>query len=1067
MIKNSFETRLCVPPPEYYMNRRFPLFLLLSALIVGGCSDQPTEASIEDIPRELLAPTLSIVDALNGGNPGFFWNDPIGDGGSTGAPADPTLFPRVEICERETIGDSCRSGPLLATFYRDQGANRDRIDVDGSGEYSVRWRLNRFSPDRGGIYRIRVLIGTEELGHADIIAIRHPLLRAFIRRITDELIPISDRGQFEIGFRIEEGALEGQLCDFDGDGDIQDCDAGVERPGDGQSTRVQVTGMVGGQPVVAAVITAPDGVFTDINGTPIPDVILTAELELTPPSDDVFPDALELPFFVEVNTFPNDVYIDPNGPGVNVVICQDSPALLAKNVTEPLHPQLILYKVSDGGVTRRLQSTFGAPECDGYTPPPGAPGIASLLQRGARSLLSALGPQPVRARRLHGGLNTVIRRDVSIEAPFSTFGAALGPNAAQSTAVVPPTVTEGQTVVMMVQTRTALGDNFLFGGDVVDVQVTSGANAGATVMVVDNLDGTYSASYLAALPGVDQVDIILDRMDYIVPGPIGGSPFSVTVTPLVAPGVADPSSSVATVPGGAPNFVHNVWVQLFDGLQAPLSTGGDVVQATVSGANSAAGNVVDNGDGTYLVSYTPSSAGIDQIDITVNGLPIAGSPFASTVYAPVTWSSNVGGNDHVYQYRPILRLQPFNQWTVAEAEANAATMGPLVGHLLVVDDQAEQTFLAGAVLNALGGATGWIGFDDADADGTYTWATGQVLATGVTGPTVPGTCVAAFCDFSPNEPNRNGGVEFYGEITSGGGGWNDLPNSAGTRVGASIIEFEPATGSLTVTVTDGGAPLQGVTVSLAATNFAAITNGNGVATFTGIPATSYTVNASLVGYTFGSAGATVPTFGTTTAALTGAPAAGVISSTQPTSGTMAHGQLITVFGSGFPVGATVQFTQGATTAPATYTWLSAPTAFVVRSPSAGFVPGPVDITVTSNQGTSAPVTYTFTTVPSAPVILEPASGADVPLGTEVLVGGHGIDTSSARYDIELIQTGDTISIKGSISTGGNSGLPANRSMMPAAGGAFVPGAATIRMRVGDGFLVPYGPWSSVTVNIVP
>ena len=114
-------------------------------------------------------------------------------------------------------------------------------------------------------------------------------------------------------------------------------------------------------------MTINDGVFTDANGDPIPDVTVSAAVKVGPPSTDVLTnDNQELPYFVEVKTYPSDVYIDPNGPGVDVVICQDTQVLDNRGIPEPLHPQLVLYKVHEG-VTKRLVSTYGAPECDGYT----------------------------------------------------------------------------------------------------------------------------------------------------------------------------------------------------------------------------------------------------------------------------------------------------------------------------------------------------------------------------------------------------------------------------------------------------------------------------------------------------------------------------------------------------------------------------------------------------------------------------------------------------------------------------------------------------------------------------
>lgn len=786
--------------------------LLLAVLLgVTACADQPSSVEPEDIPPILLERSLSIVDGVTGegGNPGFKWILPIGDRLFFPGRGDGSLYPRIEVCPRNDAGDGCANAPLLVEFTRDDPDRDRRVSVDWRDQYYAVWRMNDVRPERGGIYRIRVMIGDEELGHADIIAVRRPFFAAFLRRRDADPIPVSDRGVFPIAFRIEDGALEAQFCDFDGDGDVQDCDAGVERPGDGQPTQVEVRAQGGDDDSpVAAVVTAPDGVFTDSNGVPIPDVVLTAEVEIVPPSDDIYPDNQELPFFVEVNTIPEDVYIDPNGPGVSVVICQDTPALVAKGVSDALHPQLILYKVGDNGVTKRLPSTYGAPECDDHDHGGGVGGMAQLLERGTKSLLEFVGPSPLAARRLHGGLNTVIRRPIgTLDAPFSTFGSALGPNAAQSSAVVPSTVLVGEVVSMFVEVRDALGNGVPFGGDVVSATV-SGANAGAPVAIVDNDDGTYWATYTAASPGADQVDIVLDRQDIIAPGSIGGSPYTVTVQ-------------------------------------------------------------------------------------------------------------------------------------------------------------------------------------------------------------------------------------------------------------------SAATGSLNVTATDGASALAGVAVTLTPGSFGATTNGNGVATFASLPPGSYTVSGSLSGFNFPSTNATVVASAAASASLTGTPSAGVISGTLPTSGSFGFGQMITVQGTGFPAGATVEFTQGGGPVAAQFTWSAGSTAMVVRSPPSGFVAGPVDITVTSSQGTTAPFTYTFTTVPAAPVLLEPVAGANVAFGAVVLVGGHGIDTGSSRYEVELVQGVNTVSIKGSASTGGVSGLPANVATMPASGGVFVPGPATIRMRVGNGGSLPYGPWASVNVNIVP
>ncbi len=54
---------------------------------------------------------------------------------------------------------------------------------------------------------------------------------------------------------------------------------------------------------------------------------------------------------------------------------------------------------------------------------------------------------------------------------------------------------------------------------------------------------------------------------------------------------------------------------------------------SVSGANIANPFVTDIGNGTYTTSYTPTTTGTDIVNITLNGVIIGGSPYASVVAA--------------------------------------------------------------------------------------------------------------------------------------------------------------------------------------------------------------------------------------------------------------------------------------------------------------------------------------------------------------------------------------------------------------------------------------------------
>ncbi|MHC4092599.1 MAG: hypothetical protein ACYSVY_20385, partial [Planctomycetota bacterium] len=74
--------------------------VLLSAVVIGNCSDG-TLSGPED--RQQLtppAPSFDISDAAHGGNAHFFWLPPmVDDPGAFNGPFDGTLSPVVHICD--------------------------------------------------------------------------------------------------------------------------------------------------------------------------------------------------------------------------------------------------------------------------------------------------------------------------------------------------------------------------------------------------------------------------------------------------------------------------------------------------------------------------------------------------------------------------------------------------------------------------------------------------------------------------------------------------------------------------------------------------------------------------------------------------------------------------------------------------------------------------------------------------------------------------------------------------------------------------------------------------------
>ena len=112
----------------------------------------------------------------------------------------------------------------------------------------------------------------------------------------------------------------------------------------------------------------------------------------------------------------------------------------------------------------------------------------------------------------------------------------------------------------------------------------------------------------------------------------GGVGISQTVGVTVNPGSASAAQTTASVPSaGTAGQATAISVQARDQFGNALTSSGGTVAVTVSGANNGSGSVTDLGNGSYSASYTPTATGIDQVAITLNGSPIGGGPYASTV----------------------------------------------------------------------------------------------------------------------------------------------------------------------------------------------------------------------------------------------------------------------------------------------------------------------------------------------------------------------------------------------------------------------------------------------------
>jgi adhesin/invasin len=118
---------------------------------------------------------------------------------------------------------------------------------------------------------------------------------------------------------------------------------------------------------------------------------------------------------------------------------------------------------------------------------------------------------------------------------------------------------------------------------------------------------------------------------HTVTAAVGDTPLGSTDV-VVTPGTPSAARSAAQVPAGAAGVATVVTLTLEDQFGNPVSGAAGQIGVAVTGANpGAAVAIADVGGGAYRASYTPLVVGVDQVDIRVAGVPVAGSPFASTV----------------------------------------------------------------------------------------------------------------------------------------------------------------------------------------------------------------------------------------------------------------------------------------------------------------------------------------------------------------------------------------------------------------------------------------------------
>ncbi|NNL29638.1 MAG: hypothetical protein HKO77_01380 [Gemmatimonadetes bacterium] len=520
--------------------------LLVALLALAAC-----DGTVAPTAPEAADPSYVLIDGSTNGNSGFYVLPPLFMGPpSVVGTFDPTLRPRVEICEWSAGDQACVAGGASFSYTLLSGVEDEVVEVEDD-HYVVHWDTRLAGVDPGKVFRASVFLVTRRLGSVDIEIARTG--RAVRDINAGDNRGLVDRVVLPFRFSIVEGAVAAEEAEAEAEcvsasGDVVDCDVEIVSSSEGTTVLVQEEPGTSGETLAATVTIAEDDAV-DENGDPVEEFVFTLQHITTPPAPvEAIPAAQQIPFFVEavaVDESGNPVFFQV---GATLVLCQPpdlgNPAA-ALFIPDDLHHFLKLYQVRDG-VTELLPTTL-----DNQANCPGG---------------------------LHGGLNTTgLRR-------FSGFGAVLPTLPSASTAAVPDG-TIGSPTTLDIQAALDATHDQIFGGDEVVVTIT-GANA-ATPAVTDNGDGTYTAQYTPTSAGTDNVSIQIRNTATGALEAISGSPF----TSQVAPTTPQLSIDDVTVTEGDAGTTDAVFTVSLSSVSAQTVT---VDFATEDGTATAPGDYITN-----------------------------------------------------------------------------------------------------------------------------------------------------------------------------------------------------------------------------------------------------------------------------------------------------------------------------------------------------------------------------------------------------------------------------------------------------------------------------------------
>lgn len=168
----------------------------LGLAVLAACTDQGASVLSPTTP-----PLFEISDGAHSGNTRFYFLPPMVPEPSPSGTFDGSLAPVVQVCE--WTGAEC-AAPLVAEYTMTTGPGSETVRVVPEEEhYLVNWHTDQFALDATTMYRIRVLVGSVQVGHADVDVVASG--NGLQNVDTGAFIALKDGRTLPIKFRIEQG----------------------------------------------------------------------------------------------------------------------------------------------------------------------------------------------------------------------------------------------------------------------------------------------------------------------------------------------------------------------------------------------------------------------------------------------------------------------------------------------------------------------------------------------------------------------------------------------------------------------------------------------------------------------------------------------------------------------------------------------------------------------------------------------------------------------------------------------------------------------------------------------